>query len=181
MTSRTRWIAILGAAAVLAVVVAVLAPAPNGQSEEAQVLVRFQTFGAGAVFNIVYELYSEGILVISRVHAGGRGLVEQRRLDLDPLDTRRYLDLLEQGGYFTAPPEQLRRPEVLSKLGIAMDLPYWKIEVYRSHSEPVLIKVPARLAGEFHPELREIPYVATAWELLTEFDASWNRSEGTAP
>jgi hypothetical protein len=121
-------------------------------------LARFRMFGPGSVFNTVYELTTEGTLITTRYSLSGKVL--ERR-----------------GGYFTAEPEDLRRPEVQSKLRAAMDLPIWQVEVYRSSSEKVTTDVPDRHVGRFYPELSEISYVSTAWQLLEEFEALWDSSQ----
>lgn len=127
---------------------------PFVSAGDGEPLVRFQMLGPGSTFNTVYEL---------------------------EVDRGRYQDLLEEAGYFTADAQDLRRPEVLEQLDAVMDLPHWEIDVYRSESETVQVKVPDRYVGRFHPELGEIPYVRAAWHLLGEFEGSWNRSEKVEP
>lgn len=152
----------------------ILSPAFSGLGEET--LVRFRMQGPGSVFNTEYVLRTDGVLETSRYALTGK-LLERRRRVLQPTDDLWYRDLLEQGGYFTADPEDLRLPEVQNKLGAVMDLPSWKVEVYRSGSETIVVDVPARYVGEFFPELSAIRYVTAAWQLLEEFQASWDDSQ----
>jgi len=162
--------------ALMLVLIGLAALIPAFSQSGGDPVIRFQMSGPGTTFSTVYELMSGGVLETRRYSPGGK-LLEARHLALDTEDEHRYLEILEQGGYFTAESEQLQLPEVQSKLGALMDLPDWKITVYRSPSEVVTINVPARYVGEFYPELEQIPYVSTAWRLLKEFEATWEVSK----
>jgi hypothetical protein len=37
------------------------------------------------------------------------------------------------------------------------------------------------IVGEFYPDLNNIPYVAVAWQLIEEFEDSWDRSQQVVP
>lgn len=157
--------------------VMILSPlAPQGGTP----LVRFRMFGPGSVFNTVYELRTDAILETRRYALGGEP-IETRQLSLELVDDDRYRDLLEGSGYFTADPQDLSQPQVQNKLTALMDLPYWKIEVFREGSQPITIEIPDRYVGEFFPELATVPYVSAAWQLLAEFQAAWNASQRVDP
>jgi hypothetical protein len=131
----------------------------------------------GALFDTEYELRHDGLLVTTRNGA----LMERRQRVLPEADNAHYRDLLELGGYLTAEPESLRLPEVQRMLGALTDVSHWRIEVHRSPFEVVDVEVPVQAVGYFVPSLAEVPYVAAAWELLDEFEASWDSSQLVAP
>lgn len=180
MTDRAFRGTVLGVPLLVSLLLAALALFAGVSASSSEMLVRFRMFGPGSTFNTVYELDADGVLHTSRYALSGE-IMEKRALSLHAQDQDRYQDLLQEAGYLTADPESLRRPEVLAQLNALMDLPYWKIEVFRSGSDVVHVEVPDRYVGEFHPDLREIPYVRVAWQLLEEFEASWNRSEDVEP
>ncbi len=180
MTDRAFRVTVLGLPALVLLLVAGFLLFSQVSASGDETLVRFQMFGPGSTFNAVYELTTDGVLRTSRYSLSGE-LLERRDLSLDASDKGRVEDLLREAGYLTADPSDLRRPEVQAQLNAVMDLPHWKIEVHRAGSDVVQIEVPDKYVGEFHPELREVPYVRVAWELLAEFEASWNRSEKVEP
>jgi hypothetical protein len=166
------------AGSVLALVFLGLVALRSASSESgAQALAVFTT--DGGQFAKTYELRDDGVLESTRHPVGGRP--ERRQLLLESIDKDRYLDLLETGGYLTEAPENLRLPEVQSKLGAVVDIPHWRVRVHRSPSEIISVEVPPPIAGRVFPELTDIPYVAVAWQLIEEFEDSWDRSQRVEP
>jgi hypothetical protein len=131
----------------------------------------------GDLFDTEYELRNGGVLVTTRYGA----LTERRQRVLPAADNAHYRALLELGGYFSAEPESLRLPEVQRTLGALTDVRHWRIKVHRSRFEAVDVEVPVQAVGYFVPSLAEVPYVAAAWELLDEFEASWDSSQQVVP
>jgi hypothetical protein len=162
----------------LVLVVAILLPALSQTAGE--LVISLEMSGPGATFSTVYELRTDGVLETRRYAPSG-AIIERRQLDLAPADYDRYNDLLQAGGYSTATPENLRLATVEETIGRTMDLPHWRIRMHRSSSDVVFVEVPARYVLRYHPELAEVPYVSSAWELIEEFQGLWDASVKVEP
>lgn len=170
---------VAASSATVLLLLGVVAVQPVLSQTGGKTLAVFTMDGPGAQFATIYELRDDGVLESTRRAVGGGE--EQRQLVLAPTDNDRYLDLLETGGYLTEAPENLQRPEVQSALGAVVDAPHWRVRVHRSTAEIISVEVPPRVVGELYPSLNEVPYVAAAWELIDEFENSWDRSEKVQP
>lgn len=176
MTDRAFRATIVGFPALALVLAVGLVLYRQTFANDNQPLVRSQMLGPGSTFNTVYELTTDGVLRTSRYRLSGE-LLERRGLSLEISEQDRFEELLREGGYLTAEASKLRRPEVQARLNAIVDLPHWRIEVFRVGSDVVHVEVPDKYVGEFYPELREVPYVRVAWELLAAFETKWTRSE----
>jgi hypothetical protein len=150
-------------------------------AERAQVIVRVERHGSGLMqYYTTFELHEDGVLELTRRAPSG-GTMEKRSAHVEAGDLDRYRDLLTEGDYYSTETGALNSSLVSTVLNEIQDNPGWRVEVFRDGATLAITVVPPQNAARRRPELKEIPYVRSAWALIEEFEKRWAQAKKVEP
>lgn len=171
-----RYRKVCGALSITAVLLGMDASCIADTQKEAM-LVRITAQGGGMVaYYSTFELKEDGSLDLLRRAPSGASM-ERRRIQVTPDELQSFRTSLDEGQYFSSPSDAFESRAVKAALGTWEDIPNWRIEVFRDGSRVAVALVPPRASVRFHPELKDVPYVAHAWSLIDRFQELWDEAE----